>query len=205
MPAVGGRWVLAAALLLAGVTAIHLLNFAAPGDGVTFLDSTSLFSYPHLLATFAYAAGAFAGAIGAGAGGEHRVAWRWVCGCFAVLLVDHVTRVHDRLPGGVLLFLPILAAGAVAGLAVAAGTRLERPALTGVALLGVAFALHLALRRYTATTPWPAEHYNAEWWYQIAGGLKEAIELTGWALFAPVLVVLARAGERERATSPTRG
>ena len=193
-----GRWALAGSVLVV-VTAIHLVNFAAPGNGVEFLDSTSLFSYPHLLATFAYAAGVLAGAIGASAGRDSRTEWRWIGVSFAVLLVDHVTRVHDRVPGGVLLFVPFLAIGSMAGLAVAAGTRLSRPAWAGVALLAIALALHVALRRYTATTPWPPEHYTTEWWYQILGGLKEAIELTGWVLFAPVLVALARASAGRRA------
>jgi hypothetical protein len=173
------RSLLAAGAVLLAATAVHLLNFAATGGSFRFLDSGWVLSYSHVLATLGYAAGLVAGATGFRSHGTNRRTWGLLAATSGVLLVDHVTRA----PLAVLL--------AVLSLRIARRSDRAGVVVAGVVALAAALVVHLVLRRLAAVTPWEPHGYNFEWWFQVAVALKEGLELAGWVLLAPALLVMA--------------
>ena len=108
------RAYLPAVAVLVTATAVHLVNFAVTGGAFRWLDSGWVLSYPHVLATFGFASGALAGVVGArGAVGARLTAWRSLAVVSGALLLDHVTRFHDAVAGGVVLAPALLRMAAV--------------------------------------------------------------------------------------------
>jgi hypothetical protein len=172
---------------LIGETAVHLANRGR----MPFLDSGYEWSYSHLAATAAYAAGTAAGVVGARRA-RRGVAWWAVSGLFAFLLIDNVTRLHDHVASWPVLYAPVLFALSVAVAVIASGHE-DAPLLAiGVALLVASLALHVlgpGLGRGLGW--WQLEGWPYRWPYELMIALKEGSELAGWTLCAPTLVVLA--------------
>jgi hypothetical protein len=185
------RSLLAAGAVLLAATAVHLLNFAATGGSFRFLDSGWVLSYSHVLATLGYAAGLVAGATGFRSHGTNRRTWGLLAATSGVLLVDHVTRAHDATGFGVIVAAPLAVLLAVLSLRIARRSDRAGVVVAGVVALAAALVVHLVLRRLAAVTPWEPHGYNFEWWFQVAVALKEGLELAGWVLLAPALLVMA--------------
>jgi hypothetical protein len=179
---------LAVAALAAEVT-IHLLNFRLGDSRVRLLDSASGWSYPHHVSTLAYAGGALACVAGArsAAGEGMRPAWLLAAGLFGLLLLDHVTRLHNSIPAWPVVYAPLLLALAGAIVAIAAGTELAPYVYAALGLLCASVAGHALGPALTDVLGWTSE----AWAYQVKVALKEGLELAGWVLLVPALYALA--------------
>jgi hypothetical protein len=167
-------------------TTTHLVNFGFGESRIRVLDSASGWSYPHHLSTLAYAAGTFVCIVAAGSTDTKRPAWWLAAAMFALLLIDHVTRLHQSVAVWPLVYAPILLALAAAIVAIAARTELVPFVYAGLALLCAAVAFHALGPGFTSLVGWSSE----EWLYQVKVALKEGLELAGWTLVLPALAAL---------------
>ncbi|MGZ4272449.1 MAG: hypothetical protein ACXVFN_15100 [Solirubrobacteraceae bacterium] len=185
--------IILAMVALAAETATHLADFGWHLR-VRLLDSSYEWSYSHLLATAAFAAGTVICARAA-ATGQRRRAWAVGAGAFGVLLVDNVTRLHAHIPHWPAVFGPILATLCVALLRAARGTSAERLVAVGVGLLFLSLAIHVLGPALVHALGWS----DQSWGYQIKVALKEGTELAGWVLLVPALLRAARQTARQAA------
>jgi hypothetical protein len=176
----------AAAAAAIAVVATHLLDFGAWDLRVHVLDSGYEWSFSHVLATLAYAAGAaICGARAAGAVRARRE-WWVAFAVFGVLLVDNVTRLHEHVPMWPLLYGPFLAALCVAVVRLASGSDRAVLVYGGVVLLCGSLAIHVLGPPLVHAFGWGVE----SWAYQVKIAVKEASELAGWVLLVPALARL---------------
>ena len=180
---------LAASAALAIEVTTHLVDFAAWSLRVRLLDSGYEWSYSHLLATLAMAAGTGICGVGAVASHSHRRAWPVAAVLFGVLLIDNVTRLHEHVPHWPLVYGPLLAG--LCGALVVVATRTPAAGLVhaGVALLCASLAIHVAGPEVVRALGWG----SGSWGYQVKVALKEGLELAGWVLLVPALARLVRA------------
>jgi hypothetical protein len=182
--------------LAAGVLALELglqlLDFGAYGLRVGFLDSADEWSYSHVLATLAFAAGTVAGVIATRRGTRPGAAWIGVGSVFGVLFLDNVTRAHEHVPAWPVLYAPLLGALAVCLAVVARGTDRRPFVLAGLGLLFASLAIHVGGPTAIRALGWTPDG----WAYQVKVALKEGSELAGWLLVVPAALRLARQGRR---------
>lgn len=106
------------------------------------------------------------------------------------LAVDKVLRLHDHIPGWLVLYLPVLAATFVAAAAASRqlSARCVRLITVGLALLIGSFLLH----QYGE---WLLHHVGGTdtgWMYQVKAAVKHGSEVGGWFLIALGLAVGVR-------------
>jgi hypothetical protein len=111
------------------------------------------------------------------------------------LAVDKIWRLHDRIPGWLAFYLPLLAVTfvAVAAIAWRMSARCFRIAAAGLALLLASFLVHqvgeqLLLRLGASTTGWL---------FQVKAVVKHGAEVAGWSLITLAFAVGLR-DRRER-------
>jgi hypothetical protein len=185
---------LAAAALLLEMTT-HLVDFGGYDLRIRILDSASEWSWSHIAATVAFAAGTVAGVIGArravGSG-----AWWASAAVFGVLFLDNVTRLHAHIGFWPAIYAPVLLGLAASVWLLAAGTEEARVVGCGLALLFVSLVIHVFGLDVVRALGWS----TASWAYQVKVALKEGLELAGWVLLVPALWRLARRPAAPRAT-----
>jgi hypothetical protein len=167
--------------------ATHLIDFDAYHLRIRLLDSSYEWSWSHLLATVAFAAGAIAGWIGAMRPIPHRRVWLTICGLFAFLFVDNLTRLHEHIAVWPLIYAPLLAGLFVAIAAVTWKTDGAVIVATGIGLLFVSLAIHVFGPQFVSMLGWGVN----SWPYQVKIAVKEGTELAGWVLLVPALGRLA--------------
>ena len=177
---------LAGGALAAEVTT-HLVNFGAYDLRIHVLDSSYEWSWSHLAATGAFAAGAVIGAIGARRVARKRRAWLALAALFAVLFLDNVTRFHTHIGVWPLIYAPLFGGLLVAVLAVSRDTELAGTTVAAIALLVVSLGIHVFGHQLVSDLGWGAD----SWPYQVKVALKEGTELAGWVLLVPALASLA--------------
>jgi hypothetical protein len=186
------RLPVAAAAVAGGVlaveTAIHLVDFRVFDLRYSLLDSGAEWSYSHILATAAFAAGAITGLATAARVRRRRGLWAAAGGLFAVLLADNVTRLHTHIGPWPVIYVPILAGLGIVLVALARDTSLEDTMLLGLGLLGFSLALHVVGHAAIRAAGWGP----TTWGYQIKVAVKEGTELAGWCVLVPALIALAR-------------
>lgn len=178
----------AAGAALALETATHLLDFGVYDFRIRLLDSSYEWSWSHLAATAAFAACAVIGARAAiAATGHRRRAWSTIWAAFSLLLVDNVTRLHDRIGFWPAIYAPLLLAVCVALATVARGTERERVVQAGIGLLFGSLVVHVLGPSVVSLMGWGP----GTWAYQVKVAIKEGTELAGWLLLVPALANLA--------------
>jgi hypothetical protein len=177
----------AAGAALALEMTTHLLDFGVYDDRIRLLDSSYEWSWSHLAATAAFAACAAIGARAAVAATDRRRAWGTIWAAFSLLLVDNVTRMHDRIGFWPAIYAPLLLAVCVALVTVARGTERERIVQAGVGLLFGSFVVHVLGPSVVSLMGWG----RGSWAYQVKVAIKEGTELAGWLLLVPALAQLA--------------
>jgi hypothetical protein len=180
--------VVLAGIAAALVVATNLIDFGADHEHVRILDAAAEWSWSHILATVAFAAGSLAGGLGARAGGSRRGAWQAIGLLFGVLLLDNVTRLHTHISFWPALYAPLLLGLSVAIWRVARGTRESVFVLAGLATLFVSLGIHVLGPHIVHAFGWG----TGSWAYQVKVGLKEGTELAGWTLVVPGLWRLSR-------------
>lgn len=188
---------LAAAVALALETTTHLLDYGLYDLRIRLLDSSAEWSYSHLLGTLAFAVGAVCGGVGATSATRWRIGWWSVCGLFAFLLLDNLTRLHEHVPLWPLIYAPVLCGLTAAIALIATGTDLAPVVYAGIALLFGSLAIHVFGPAAVRALGWSPD----SWAYQVKVALKEGTELAGWVLLVPSL---ARLAGRWRSTRRTR-
>jgi hypothetical protein len=190
--------------LAAGVvileTITHLADFGLDNLRIRLLDSSYEWSYSHLLATAAFAAGAVFAGSAAAARVPRRLAWSTTCALFLVLLIDNVTRFHEHFGFWPAIYAPILLGLALSIIVLVRGTDLDGVAYAGLALMLASLVLHAGGRPFVVhVMGWDKD----AWGYQIVKiALKEGLELAGWTLLVPTL---ARLAVRARASAAGTG
>jgi hypothetical protein len=174
---------IAAAAAAIAVLVTQLLDFGAWDLRVHLLDSGYEWSYSHILATLAFAAGAVICGANAAAAPRMRGTWWIACALFGVLLLDNVTRLHEHVPMWPIVYGPFLAALCVSIIRVTAGSRQARLVHVGVALLCISLAIHVFGPPLVHLFGWGAD----SWAYQVKIAVKEGTELAGWVLLVPAL------------------
>jgi hypothetical protein len=182
------RLLIAAAFALALETSTHLIDFGVYDLRIRALDSADQWSYSHVLATIAYAAGAVLCATGAVRAVRRRPAWATASALFAFLLVDNVGRLHDHVGAWPLLYAPVLLALSVSLVAIARGTPVAGLVYAGLGLLFASLAIHVVGPSVVRALGWGPNG----WGYQIKVALKEGTELAGWVLLVPALARLQK-------------
>ena len=177
-----------AAAVVAIETTTHLLDFGIYDLRIKLLDSAYEWSYSHLVATSAFAAGTVCGFLGARAAQSLRGAWWVTCYLFGFLLVDNVTRLHEHLGPWPVLYAPILVGLFIALAALARGSDLAVVVYAGIALLFVSLGIHVFGPGIVRIVGWSP----SGWGYQVKVALKEGTELAGWVLLVPALAQLAQ-------------
>lgn len=111
------------------------------------------------------------------------------------LAVDKVLRVHDHIPGWVVIYMPLLGLTLLAVVVVARhlSVRSARLAVIALTLLAASFLIHLFGTQALQLIPAPA----AGWAHQVKGIVKHGAEVAGWLILALSLVV----GLQDRVTS----
>jgi hypothetical protein len=193
-----GPLVVGAAALIAEVTT-HLIDFGVYDLRIRILDSSAEWSYSHLLATFALAAGALACARGA-AWGDKRRLWRVASALFAFLCVDGATRLHEHVPAWPILYAPVLIALSGSLVAISSGTDQADVVFVGLALLFGSFAIHVFGPGVVHAFDWAP----SGWAYQVKVALKEGSELAGWVILVPAVFRFA-SGPADRRFDGLRG
>jgi hypothetical protein len=173
----------AAAVAMSLTCATHLLAFGVWDLEFRLLDSGYEWSYTHLLATAAFAAGAVLCWAGSRRAVEHERAWWSASLLFGILLIDNVTRLHERVPTWPLVFVPLLVGLALALTRVAGGTPQAGAIRAGIVLLSAALTIHVFGPAVLARLGWSAD----TWAYQVPVAIKEATEVTGWVMVVPSL------------------
>jgi hypothetical protein len=168
--------------------ATHLVDFGADDLRIKLLDSAYEWSWSHLVATAAFAAGAALGLIGAHRATEHRGAWRLTGVMFALLFADNVTRLHDHFASWPVVYAPLLATLMLSIAVVAWDTDQRRIVIGALTLLIASLAIHVLGPHAVRALGWGPD----SWAYQVKVGLKEGSELAGWVLLLPPLARLAR-------------
>jgi hypothetical protein len=168
-------------------TATHLVNFGLYDEGARLLDSSSVWSYSHLLAVLAFAVGAIVCAWGGANLGGRRRAWWLAAALFAFLFLDEITRLHDHIGLWPLIYAPILLALTLCVTVVARGTIVEEFVYAGLALLFVSLGIHVLGPPVVRGLGWSP----TSWAYQVKIALKEGTELAGWVLVVPALARLS--------------
>jgi hypothetical protein len=176
-------YLLAGAALAASVTTT-LIVFGAGAEGrLRFLDTAAEWSWTHVAATAAFAAGTVAAASALRAGTPPRPAWRLTAGAFGVLLADNVTRAHTHIAFWPAVYAPLLAILAGSAWSIARGTE-EAPVVgAGLGLLAASIGIHVLGPGVVETLGWS----RGSWAYALKVGLKEGTELAGWTLVVPAL------------------
>jgi hypothetical protein len=182
------RLLIVAALALALETSTHLIDFGVYDLRIRALDSEDRWSYSHVIAAIAYAAGAVLCATGARRAVRRRPAWATASALFAFLLVDNVGRLHEHVAPWALLYAPVLLALFVSLVAIARGTPVASLVYTALGLLFASLAIHALGPSVVGLAGWGP---NA-WGYQIKVALKEGSELAGWVLLVPALARLEK-------------
>lgn len=180
-------WLLAAAAVVALEMATHLVDFGADDLRIRLLDSSYEWSWSHLVATAAFAAGAVLGLLGAQRATVHRRAWRVTGGLFAFLFADNVTRLHERISAWPVLYAPLLAVLMLSLAIVAWDTDQRHIVLVALTLLMGSLAIHVLGPHVVRALGWGPDG----WAYQVKVALKEGSELAGWVLLLPPLARLA--------------
>jgi hypothetical protein len=198
-PRLSAAWVLAAAAALALETSTHLADFGLEHLRIRLLDSSYEWSYSHILATVAFAAGALVAGMAATWSVARRPAWWAACALFAILFLDGITRFHVQLGFWPLLYAPLLVGLGLSIVVVVEGTELAGVAYAGLGLLLASLVLHVVGRILVVRVfGWGPD----AWGYQVVKiALKEGLELAGWTLIVPSLALLAL---RARALSGVR-
>jgi hypothetical protein len=99
---------------------------------------------------------------------------------FTFLLVDNRADIHERLPHGKLLFVPLL----FVVLALIWRVSTEAPPVSrrllraGLVMLAVSLSVHLAGPTILSWAGWT----SGDWQYQVKVAIKEATEIAGWIL-----------------------
>jgi multisubunit Na+/H+ antiporter MnhG subunit len=177
-----------AAVAAALVLSTSLVDYAADGD-VGVLNAARNWSWSHVLATLAFAAGAALAAREARRDWEwRRPAWRVASALFCLLLVDNVTRLHTHTRLWPLFYGPILVGLAVAIWRLARDTNEAGVVAAGLLALFVSVSFHV-IGPYVVHALGKGD---ASWAYQIKASLKESTELAGWMLVVPGLWRLHR-------------
>jgi hypothetical protein len=164
--------------------ATALANFGLYDSRFGILDSADQSSWSHILATLAFAAGAVICAARA-AGAPSRGWWALAAVLFFVLLVDNVTRLHDQVSFWPLVYAPVLAGLAVAIVRVAGHPRTAPWAYTGLGLLFASLVIHVFgpdVLRMAGSGP-------LGWGHEVKAAVKEGLEVAGWILIVPALVL----------------
>jgi hypothetical protein len=190
-------WLLAAGGVVAVEMATHLVDFGADDLRIKLLDSAYEWSWSHLVATAAFAAGAVLGLLGARRSARRGRAWGAAGVLFALLFVDNVTRLHDHVAGWPALYAPLLGALMVSLVVVAWGSDALGLVVVALALLLASLAIHVLGPHAVRALGWGPD----SWAYQVKVGLKEGSELAGWVLLLPPLARLAL-GPRPAAGTP---
>jgi hypothetical protein len=192
--------------LVAGAAALtvemttHLIDFGVYDLRIRILDSSAEWSYSHLLATCAFAAGAVACASGTASGrGRRRPCWI-ACGLFAFLFVDGATRVHEHVPAWPVVYTPVLIGLSISLAAIASGTDQAGVVYIGLALLFGSLAIHVLGPGVVRAFGWTP----SGWAYQVKVALKEGTELAGWVILVPAVFRVARGRAGRRLDGPRR-
>lgn len=169
----------AAACALAQATA-QLVDFWAFGLRIAALNGNTESNAFSWLAGAAMLGTTAAFALSAKFNRELRATSLALVGLFGLLLVDNRIGIHERLPHGKLMFLPLL--GCVFALAwklSASPSGQGRVLLRiGLASLFVSLLVHLIGPSVLAAGGW----HTDDWEYQLKVSFKEATELAGWVL-----------------------
>jgi hypothetical protein len=168
---------------LALVLATDLADFAGSGPRHAALDAAAEWSWSHVAAAVAMAAATAAGVAGTVRLGPHPRRWTLCAGAFGLLLADGVSRLHTHLPGGALAAAPLVLLAAVSAWGLAAGTVHAGAVAAGLATLAASFAVHVAGPHVVHALGWS----EGSWAFELKVGLKEGLELAGWALVVPAL------------------
>ena len=111
------------------------------------------------------------------------------------LAVDKIWRLHDRIPGWLAFYLPLLAVTFVAVAAITSrmSARCFRLAVAGLALLSASFVMHLVGDQ---VLHWLGGS-STGWLFQVKAVVKHGAEVAGWCLITLAFAV----GLRERSAS----
>jgi hypothetical protein len=187
---------------LALVVTTHLVDFGVFDLRIRPLDSSYEWSWSHVAATGAFAAGAAIGAIGWRRAAGRRRAWLAGSALFGLLFVDNVTRFHAHVTAWPVIYAPLLGALFLAIVAVAWETELAPTVAAGVGLLGASLAIHVFGHELVRALGWGPR----SWPYEVKVALKEGTELAAWTLLVPALGGLAlRSRVRARRGRNARG
>jgi hypothetical protein len=198
VPAVVSNYESAVAALGAAalVLATNLIDFGVDHGHIRLLDASAEWSWSHVVATAAFAAGMLAGVVGARRG----LAWRAIGALFAVLLIDNVTRLHTHIGHWPALYAPILIGLCVALWSAVRGTEVAVLIVAGLAMLVVSLGIHVVGPHVVHALGWGTD----SWAYQVKVGLKEGSELAGWTLVVPALWRLLSSSRPSRAARYSR-
>jgi hypothetical protein len=178
-----------AAAVFAFAVGTHLADRYLLASRVRLLDSSRAGSYSHVLSTTAMAAATLAAAMLAlSAAGTRRRASLTASVLFGALLLDNLTRFHQRIPAWPVVFVPLLAGLCAAALVLASGTSEHTVVAAGFCVLLASFAVHVLGPPALRAAGWGP----SSWAYEGKIAVKEGLELAGWTLLAPALVRLAR-------------
>jgi|SRR4051794_9283458 len=182
-------WLMVAAVVVVIETITHLADFGLDNLRIRLLDSSYEWSYSHLLATGAFAAGTLFAGSAAALRVPRRLAWSTACVLFGLLFIDNVTRFHENIGFWPALYAPILLALALLIVVLVRETDLAGVAYAGLALMLASLVLHTVGRPFVISVMgWGRD----AWGYQIVKvALKEGLELAGWTLLVPTLARLA--------------
>jgi hypothetical protein len=178
------------------VLATNLIDFGVDHGHIRLLDASAEWSWSHVVASAAFAAGMLAGVLGARRG----PAWRAIAGLFALLLIDNLTRLHTHIGYWPALYAPILLGLSYALWSATRDTEVSRVVLAGLAMLVVSLGIHVVGPHVVHALGWGTD----SWAYQVKVGLKEGTELAGWVLVVPGLWRLLSSSRASRAASYSR-
>lgn len=188
------RWKLAIAVLaLAAVVGTNQFDLATRHLSNHMLNANLQLSWSHLADTLVIAAGVLATVIGARVQRDRRRLWIAAGTILALFFLDEASPLHDhidKLPGGKLLYTPILLALVVCVWYLANRSDEQRIIGLGLATLFFSFGMHIVGLRILI----PLGYFN--WLYQAGVGVKTGTELAGLLLVVLGIWRLARAAPR---------
>jgi hypothetical protein len=169
------------------VVTTHLVDLGVYDLTIRPLDASYEWSWSHVAATGALAAGAMIGAAGWRLAARRRRAWLAGSAIFGLLCVDNVTRFHTHITGWPLIYAPLLGTLFLAVAAVAWDTERAPAVAAGLGLLATSLAIHVFGHELVRALDWGPR----SWPYEVKVALKEGTELAGWTLLVPALATLA--------------
>ena len=170
-----------AGALAGAVVATNLVDFEADEERIGLLNANLATSWSHRATAAALILGGGMAALRARRAGQRRTWWCATAAGLILLFVIEMSPVHaqiDRLSYGKLVYVPLLICLVMCVVRLLEDSGQATALRVALACLAVSYAVHVLGPAAVRALGWETD----SWVYQLKVGLKEGMELSGWAL-----------------------